>query len=738
MDSPIKSWNDGGGSWNDGGGSWNDGGGSWNDRGDWAMTQIRKQFIPVLLAQGSSLNHKSKSGFGIIESLKKGLFLSIIDAREYIMKHLRKNNFRPFGLKIILSVFILFFLLFVNTGNGDIDGKEYFRQGRNDLEALRYKEAASSLSLAQKEFPLLEDYTLYYLAEAYHGLEDHQKSLEIIQSLLAGYPETPLRKKARVAEIREKKDAGSADLLQSYEAYLKEYQEDEEMFFLYGKLLRETGNTAKASAVFKKIYVDAGKLSHAALAELKPEDIKTKDIIERAANLFRGYNFTEAEQDLRQALEKDNGTLRTEILKSLGLSLFRQKKYQEAAKVFGRVDDLYYQARSFYRAGDKKAFDATLSELIARDDKRTGYLLNAVAGDKRREKDFAGAIKLYNETLKNYPSDAEDALWGIGWSQYLDGAYAKSAVTFSQLYKKYDDLKYLYWQARSLEAGGKDASELYGKLTPAGNSFYTVMTYAMHKRPFSKPVSADPAFNDISRDKIKKSERIEVLISLDMQKEAIMELSFASGKINTPSELLYIISKYQELGEYKRAISLASQMPWSEKIHAFQYPIAFWDSVEPTAKKFNIDPLVVLSVMREESRFDVNAKSAAGAYGLMQLMPQTAYRLDQSLKLGINRPSQLTVARDNIQLGSFYLRSLFNEFHSLPHVLAAYNAGESAVRTWQDRGKYKSVDEFIEDIPYAETRNYVKKVLTSYFQYKKLSSADKEGAVFLDIIPGEL
>jgi len=89
------------------------------------------------------------------------------------------------------------------------------------------------------------------------------------------------------------------------------------------------------------------------------------------------------------------------------------------------------------------------------------------------------------------------------------------------------------------------------------------------------------------------------------------------------------------------------------------------------------------------------------------------------------------------QLGSYYLRSLFNEFHSLPHSLAAYNAGELAVRKWQERGNYKSVDEFIEDIPYAETRNYVKKVLTSYFQYKKLSSVDREGAV-LDIIFGEL
>ena len=649
------------------------------------------------------------------------------------MEHHEKNTFHAFASRGILLTFIACFLLFPSRGNGDPDGKGHFKQGREDLKALRYSEAIINLSLAESEYPLLGDYALYFLAEAYHGAGDHKKSLETIQSLLKSCPATPLRKKARMAEIREAKESGSSDMLALYEAYTKEYPEDEEALFLYGKILSETGNTPKASSVFKKVYIDAGEFSHAALAELKPEDVKTTDIVERASNLFRRYNFAEAELDLRQAIEKDDGASRTEILKNLGYSLFKQKKYREAAEVFGRVDDLYYQARSLYRAGDKKAFEATLSELITRDDKRAGYLLNAIASDKRREKDFEGAIKIYNDVLRNYPSDAEEAMWGIGWSQYRSGDYAKSAVTFSQLYGKYAELKYLYWQARSLEADGKNAAELYSKLMPAANSFYTVMTYAMNKKPFSKPVSLNPPLIDVSRDKIKKSERIEAMISLDMQKEAITELSIASGKIDTPSDLVYIITKFQELGEYKRVISLACQIPYSEKMHAFWYPLAFWDSLEPIAKKFNVDPLVALSVMREESRFDTNAKSAAGAYGLMQLMPQTAYRLDRSLKLGINRPSQLTVASNNIQLGSFYLRSLFNEFHSLPHVIAAYNAGELAVRAWQDQGNYKSVDEFIEDIPYAETRNYVKKVLTSYFQYKKLSSVDREEAV-VDII----
>ncbi|MFZ2197734.1 MAG: transglycosylase SLT domain-containing protein [Thermodesulfovibrionales bacterium] len=651
------------------------------------------------------------------------------------MKNHKKNTFRVFCLRTFLFICVSFFLL-PSPGESDTDCKEHFRQGRKNLEALSYSEAVSNLSLAQREFPLLEDYTLYYLAEAYHGMGDHQKSLEAIHSLLEKYPATPLRKKVRIAEIREAKEI-SSDVVKLYEAYIRDYQEDEAALFLYGKALLEAGNTAKASAVFKKIYIGAGEFSSTAHSELKAEDLTSKDIIERAANQFRRYDFAEAEQDLRQALSKDDGSCSTEILKNLGYSLFRQKKYVEAAEVFGRVDDYYYRSRSLYRAGDKKGFDTSLETLIKSKDPQAGYLLNAVAADKRREKDFEGAIKIYNDVLNNYPSDVEEALWGIGWTQYISGDFAKSAVTFSQLYGKYDDLKYLYWEAKSLEADGKNASEFYRKLMQADNSFYAFMAYTTNKTPLGKSVSLNPSMIDSSREKIKKSERVEAMISLDMQKEAVIELSFASRKIDTPEELVYIITKLQELGEYKRAIGLASQIPYSEKMHKFWYPLAYWDSVEPIAKKYNIDPLVALSVMREESRFDANAKSVAGAYGLMQLMPQTAYRLDRSLKLGINSPSQLTVIGNNIQLGSFYLKTLFNDFHSLPHVLAAYNAGEQAVKIWQARGNYRSVDEFIEDIPYAETRNYVKKVLTSYFQYKKLFSVDRDEVV-LDIILGEL
>ena len=602
---------------------------------------------------------------------------------------------------------------------------ELFKRGRDDLEAGRYTDAVNDLSAAEKEFPLLGDYALFYLSDAYHNLGDHKKSADTVRTLLEKYPQSPLVKKARLNEIREAKENSDANLMHLFEVFLKEYPDEEAVGIMYGSLLKLNGDSSKAFSVFKDIYVRAGALSGAALDELKPADIKTSDLIERASNLMKRYEFRSAEQDLRKALSMDEGRNRDEILRNLGYSLFRQKEYKAAAAVYERAHDSYFRARSLYRAGDTQGFEAALDDLLTGNDNRAGELLVARAADKRREKDFEGALKIYNDVLSRFPSEAEDAMWGIGWTHYCAGDYKKSSEIFSKLYSKYEDPKYLYWQARSVEAAGGDAKELYTSLVKSGNNFYSALAYARNKGKIGNPVLyAEPPV-EISAHDQRQIQRIEALLSLGMNGEATSELIWMSGRVDNPSGLIYVMAKLQELGEYKRAIVLATKIPYSEKLHRFWYPLAFWDDVEKISKKCQMDPLVVLSVMREESRFDVNARSVAGALGLLQIMPQTAYRLDNSLKLGIRRESQIHDTKNNIHLGAYYLKSLFDEFKSLPLAFAAYNAGEAVVKKWEQQGDRKSVDEFIEEIPYPETRNYVKKVVTSYYQYRRAFAGDQ-------------
>jgi soluble lytic murein transglycosylase len=617
------------------------------------------------------------------------------------------------------------------------DGRGFLKTGKDALEGGNYTEAVQDLSKAGKEFPVLGDYALLYLSDAYHYLGDHKESYAAARKLVEKYPQSPLVKRARLNEIRESQEDGDGDRVNLLEAFVKDYPEEDEIGMLYGSLLRQRGETAKASGVFKEIYVRAGSSSGAALEQLTPAEIEASDLLERASRLMKRYEFGSAERDLRKALSRDEGTHRDEILRKLGYALFRQKEYKEASRVYERLRDSYSMARALYRAGDDKGFEAALNDLLAVNDRRAGGLLIATAADKRREKDFEGALKVYHDVLDRFPLEAEDAMWGIGWTHYRAGHYKESSEVFSEMYTKYEDPKYLYWQARSVESDGGDAEELYASLKTSGNNFYTALAMVRNKEKISKPVRySEPSF-EISAKSRRQFQRVEALLSLDMNDEAVTELRWISGKIDDLPGLIYAMAKFQELGEYRRAIGLATKIPYSEKLHKFWYPLAFWDDVKKISKTYGVDPLVLLAVMREESRFDVDARSVAGARGLLQIMPQTAYRLDKSLKLGIRSESQIHDARNNIQLGAYYLKSLFKEFKSLAHALAAYNAGEAIVKKWEEQGDHKSADEFIEDIPYPETRNYVKKVVTSYYQYGRAFSDDKAEAD-LGVMLGEL
>jgi soluble lytic murein transglycosylase len=225
---------------------------------------------------------------------------------------------------------------------------------------------------------------------------------------------------------------------------------------------------------------------------------------------------------------------------------------------------------------------------------------------------------------------------------------------------------------------------------------------------------------------LRKNDRVEALLDLALSEEAVAEMMHLSKNASSMEDISYICSKLEELGEYKHLVRLAGKLPYREEFHRFLYPRAYWTTVDNLSGKYTIDPLLVLAIVREESRFDAEARSPAGALGLMQIMPQTASSLNTRLKLGMHSTRDILQVKNNLHAGIYYLGNLMKEFGSFAHAVAAYNAGEDMVKKWIQKGHYKSADEFIEDIPYAETRTYVKRVLTTFFEYKRASVPDGE------------
>ena len=152
------------------------------------------------------------------------------------------------------------------------------------------------------------------------------------------------------------------------------------------------------------------------------------------------------------------------------------------------------------------------------------------------------------------------------------------------------------------------------------------------------------------------------------------------------------------------------------------YPQAFAEAVAAAAQQHDIDPNLLWAVMRTESLYRIDALSPVGARGLMQIMPHTGWRLAEERALTDFHPAQLFDAQTNIDLAAYYLKAIENKFSGqLPLVAAAYNGGPHNVALWLDqRGAQSTMDEFVEEIPFYETRRYVKKVVARQEAYERI------------------
>jgi soluble lytic murein transglycosylase len=150
------------------------------------------------------------------------------------------------------------------------------------------------------------------------------------------------------------------------------------------------------------------------------------------------------------------------------------------------------------------------------------------------------------------------------------------------------------------------------------------------------------------------------------------------------------------------------------------FPLAFWDLIRKYSTQRDLDPYLIAALVAQESTFVPTVRSHANAYGLMQLVPPTGRTYARKLKLRYSL-GLLTTAEPNIRMGVAYFADKIREFGSVHLALASYNAGESAVRRWMaERSSSLPQDEFIDDIPYPETQNYVKRILGTAEDYRRL------------------
>jgi soluble lytic murein transglycosylase len=190
---------------------------------------------------------------------------------------------------------------------------------------------------------------------------------------------------------------------------------------------------------------------------------------------------------------------------------------------------------------------------------------------------------------------------------------------------------------------------------------------------------------------------------------------------------------YQDAGRYDMAIeTLKRTVPNYFALDLSSLPRTYWEGLFPkpywtdlkkSSSENALDPYLVASLIRQESAFNPNAVSNKNAVGLMQLLPKVGKGVAKQEKIKHFSATQLFTPSMNLQLGTRYFRSMVDKFGAFEYALAAYNAGSDRVQDWLGYGKYRDVQEFVESIPFTETREYVQAIMRNTNLYRQLYGA---------------
>ena len=381
------------------------------------------------------------------------------------------------------------------------------------------------------------------------------------------------------------------------------------------------------------------------------------------------------------------------------------------------------------------------------------YFMGRIEEDNHR---YAQAIGYYEKLLSQYNWGyfTPSAQFKIPWLYRLDGQFEKAREGFSSLLKfanpemfrgldngfpDSDDFRpaALYWLAeteRQLENHESRVSFLKQLIEEFPMDFYAMVArieMSMQPLNFLEPEAIQTStprkwgLGEIDRKRINRAEK---LISIGFLEMGMKELSKMTQGQGDQEFSYYLAQLYKKAGGYQRAIQLSWGISRKKQHSSIAPPLAeilfpkpYVEHARQESSQYKLSPYLVMGLMRQESAFNKRVVSSAQAIGLMQLLPSTATRVARSMRTRLADQEDLKKPAVNIQLGVKYLSGLLNDFEdNIIFALASYNAGPNKVKQWKGTRSELKPLEFMESIPYKETRNYVKKVLRNYVIYKTL------------------
>jgi soluble lytic murein transglycosylase len=550
-----------------------------------------------------------------------------------------------------------------------------------------------------------------------------------------------------------------------------------------GRAAKASGDQRKARRVFARVYYEHPFSDWAVGAGQELESgpfvagsERHKSAMERAERLFAAKRYGQARGEfvaVRNAAQDDDRERIDLRIAECDYCLKRPRNARDGLRPYldrarRKGEALFFHALASRELGDHDTYLKTIRRLVTDFAKETWAeeALNDLATLYIRQDEDQKADETLRELYARFPTGAyaERAAWKVGWMAYNNGNFADTTRVFTKAAADFPRSDYrpmwLYWSGRAYEALKETdlaAARYILTVTDYKNLYYgrlaTRRLAGLGIRPPARPlvvnVRTSPAVSLVARDDTPRAitvsmppneDIIRALLELDLYDQAVNELRYAqkiwgdSPPIQATLAWIYVqqgrsASGSEQFGLYRGAINAmkraypqymaAGGEDLPHELLRIIFPLAHWDLIRKYAAQNGVDPYLAAALIAQESTFVPDIRSPVNAVGLTQLMTPTARQYARILKLPWS-PALLSNPEANIRMGLAYFSDKIEQFGGTHLALASYNAGERAVRRWRTEFPGVTQEEFIDNITYPETQQYVKKILGTADDYRRL------------------
>ena len=618
----------------------------------------------------------------------------------------------------------------------------------------------------------LEPYAQFYRAVALEGLSRLDEADASLTALVARTPEGYLREAAtlRLGDVAvARNDAERAeDLLERLSK--DKVSSPEQVFLALGRAEEAVGHKDHALDAYGRVYYDFPLSTEAADAQDAFERLQTASLVPsdrfarelaRAEKLFAARRWAQARagfEPLARAAQGDNRELIALRLAEADYYLDRHRAARDALQRHINGGKREAEARFFHltavRAlGDQGSYVKLARQLVADypDSEWAVETLNNLASHYIIIDEDAEADRVFRELLRRFPKHrhAERAAWKAGWWSYRNRDFAATADLFENAavtFPRGDNRPaWLYWSGRARDRlGDTEAANARYRLaiTDYQNTYYGRLSVKLLEQRRQPPVA--PSTNVASAGgstAVPTDELIRALAAAQLYDEALREVQYAQ-RVWGDSPQLQATSAWvrhrQGLGlkATERFTALRGAITTMRRAYPqfmtaggeqlppdvlrIIFPLDYWPLITKYAKAHDLDPFLLAALMAQESTFTPEIRSAANAVGLMQITPPTGRTLARQLGIRRFTTTMLTQPETNVRMGTKYFKDMVDRFGGVHYALAGYNAGPHRVVAWLKEFPGLPQDEFVDNIPFAETQNYVKRILGTAEDYRRL------------------